>query len=127
MTEQKDDLAQIAEVVNWYFNGMYQSDGALLKRAFHPKAKLSGHTDGKFVEMELEGFAKFAAKQPSAEAAGEPFEMRIVSIDVTGLAAIVKVADIYIGRKFTDYLSLLKIDGKWQIYNKLWHTEGKAE
>ena len=70
--------------------------------------------------MDVDGFVALAEDQPSAEAAGEEFDMRIVSIDVSGQAAVVKVADKYIGRDYIDYLSLLKVGGEWLIYNKIW-------
>ena len=63
------DLEQISACVENYFQGMFRSDGALLLSAFHPGAMISGHTDGHLTEMDLDQFADFAAKQPSAAAA----------------------------------------------------------
>jgi hypothetical protein len=51
--------------------------------------------------------------------------MNIVSIDVTGNEAVAKVADLYLGLRFTDYLSMLNIDGNWMIVNKTFHHEPK--
>jgi hypothetical protein len=51
--------------------------------------------------------------------------MRIVSIDMTGNEAVAKVADLYLGFRFTDYLSLLNIDGNWVIVNKTFYHEPK--
>jgi hypothetical protein len=125
MTNNKTDLAAITEVIEDYFQGMYQSDGARLRRAFHANARIAGHgSDGGFNELTVEQFARFAEKQqPSAAAKGEPYDMAIVTIDIVGVAAVVKVADAYIGRDFTDYLSLLQVDGKWVIYGKIWHAK----
>jgi len=91
-------------------------------RRFFDSAMITGQTDGRFTEMDLDTFVDVAASQGSVQAAGEPFDMRIVSLDVTGNAAIVKVTDHYIGCDFIDYLALLKKDGQWRIYNKLWHS-----
>ena len=44
----------------------------------------------------------------------------IQALDVTGDAASVKVVDDYADLRFTDYLSLLKISGRWSIINKLY-------
>jgi hypothetical protein len=54
---------------------------------------------------------------------GEAFDMRIVSTGVTGQVATVKVADLYRGLRFTDYLSLVKVDGQWRIVNKTFHHD----
>lgn len=53
-------------------------------------------------------------------ASTQPY-MDIQSVDVEGDAASVKVTDDFAGMRFTDYLSLLKIDGRWTIVSKLYH------
>ncbi len=47
--------------------------------------------------------------------------MEIELIDIEGDAASVKVVDEFAGMRFSDYLSLLKIDGRWTIVNKVYH------
>ena len=42
-------------------------------------------------------------------------------MDITGNEAIVKVEDLYLGLRFTDYLSLLLIDNSWVIVNKVYY------
>ena len=54
---------------------------------------------------------------------GEAFDMRIVSTDVTCQVATVKVADLYRGLRFTDYLGLARVDGQWMIVNKTFHHD----
>ena len=41
-------------------------------------------------------------------------------MDVTGPGASVKVEEVYPGSKYTDYLSLLQIQGEWKIVNKIY-------
>jgi hypothetical protein len=48
--------------------------------------------------------------------------MVIVSTDVTGLTAQVKVAELYAGVRYTAYLSLMMIAEDWKIVNKLYHS-----
>ena len=49
----------------------------------------------------------------------QPRYDRIISIDISGPeVALAKVQIAYGDRFFTDYLSLLKIDGRWQIITK---------
>ena len=49
----------------------------------------------------------------------QPRYDRIISIDISGPeAALAKVQTAYGDRFFTDYLSLLKIEGRWQIITK---------
>ena len=49
----------------------------------------------------------------------QPRYDQIISIDISGPeAALAKVQIAYDDQFFTDYLSLLKIDGRWQIITK---------
>jgi hypothetical protein len=48
--------------------------------------------------------------------------MVIVSTDVTGPTAQVKVAELYAGVRYTGYLSLMMVDEDWKIVNKLYHS-----
>jgi hypothetical protein len=53
---------------------------------------------------------------------GEVFDMVIVSTDVTGPTAQVKVSELYAGLRYTGYLSLMMVDEDWKIVNKLYHS-----
>jgi uncharacterized protein YlxW (UPF0749 family) len=53
---------------------------------------------------------------------GEVFDMVIVSTDVTGPTAQVKVSELYAGLRYTGYLSLMIVDEDWKIVNKLYHS-----
>ena len=48
------------------------------------------------------------------------------SIDVTGNAAVVKVVLDYPQTRFTDYMSMLKINGEWKIVNKTFYAQPKT-
>ncbi len=48
--------------------------------------------------------------------------MHLVSADRTGSVAVAKVSVRYQGRRFTDYLTLQKADGRWRIVGKLFFS-----
>ena len=49
---------------------------------------------------------------------------RILSVDITGPnTALVKLNCAIAPRFFTDYLSLIKLDGRWQVINKTFVAE----
>ncbi|MBT6441345.1 MAG: nuclear transport factor 2 family protein [Alphaproteobacteria bacterium] len=121
MQDTRNDEAAVREVVGWYFDGMYRSDPALIEKAFEPSARVMGVTDGEHREMAVADFMAFVGKQqPSAADKGEPFDMRILSLDITGGTAAVKLEDRYLGRDFIDYLLLVRQDDGWNICHKLW-------
>ena len=48
-----------------------------------------------------------------------------IGVDVTGDAAMAKVELDYPNAVLTDYFTLLKVDGKWMIMNKIFNTQPK--
>jgi len=117
------DLQAITATVQEYFEGMYLRDLDRLRKAFHPTACLYGHYKGSFARIPLEEWLTAVASRSIPAESGEAFDMRIVATDATGQVATVKVADLYRGLRFTDYLSLAKVDGLWVIVNKTFHHD----
>ncbi|UVE17158.1 nuclear transport factor 2 family protein [Pseudomonas sp. LS44] len=112
------ELTAIGETIQLYFDGMHHGDTARLRQAFHPQAFLFGYFNGKFCHDSLDAWMKEVADTPKPIDNDEAYDMRIVSTDVSGQVAIVKVAVLYLGLRFTDYLTLSQLDGRWQIVNK---------
>ncbi len=55
----------------------------------------------------------------TAAAAGEPFDMRVASIDRTSRTGVAKVAMRWNGRDYVDYLSMIRrAEGGWSISEK---------
>jgi len=125
MPENQSDLITITQTVENYFKGMYHSDTVRLKKAFHPSAFLKGYFQGNLADISLEDWLDMIQNTPPPAEKGEAYDMKIVSMDITENVACVKVADMYMGLRFTDYLSLLKIEGNWVIVNKIFHHEPK--
>jgi hypothetical protein len=68
-------------------------------------------------------------KHEKMEAPGTPYTAAIESLDVTGNVAIARVTDACFGTFFTDYLTLIKDSGPWQIVMKAFFdhaNEGKV-
>ena len=123
-----NDEKQIRETIQTYFDSMYESSADKAHAAFHPNAKITGYLQDELHEMSLNDFAGFVAgQQPSAKEKAEPARLDFMSIEIAGDTAVARVRLNYLGLIFLDTLSLLKTDGKWSIYNKLFHVEGEAE
>lgn len=115
-----DDEAAVSAVVRAYVEGMVFADEAKLRSAFHPDSLVIGNYEEKLEWSPSEEFiASVITMEPLPEGTPAPFE--ILSIDITGDAAAVKLTDDFAGMRFTDYLSLLRIDGHWRIVNKLYY------
>ncbi len=121
------DEQQIKETVQTYFDCMYESSAEKTHAAFHPNAKITGYLEDGLHEMSVVEFAGLvSSQQPSAKEKGEAARLDIISIDIAGDTAVTRVRDDYLGMTFLDTLSLLRVDGQWSIYNKLFHVEGPA-
>ncbi len=119
----EDDIRQ---TIQTYFEGMHESNATKTCAAFHPNATITGYLEDGLHEMTAEEFANFTAAQPSASERGEPARLEIISIEISGDTACVRVRDDYLGLTFVDSLLLLAVDGKWRIYTKLFNVEGPA-
>lgn len=121
------DELQIRNTIQTYFDAMYESSAEKVREAFHPAAKITGYIEDELHEMSVDEFADFvASQQPSAKEQGAPTRLDILSIDIAGATAATRVRDDYLGLTFLDSISLLNSDGRWRIYNKLFHVEGPA-
>ncbi len=107
---------------------MFESSKEKVEQSFHPNAIIAGVFGEKFVEMNRDAFGKFVQKNlPSAKANDEEPKLEIVRIEIAGDTAVALVRDDYLGLTFLDTLSLVKVEKKWVIYNKLFHIEGDAQ
>jgi hypothetical protein len=114
----------IADVIQLYFDGLYEGQTGKLGRAFHPSARLYSMNDGTLQEVRLDEWLVAVAGRPAPKASGLARTDRIVSIDVTEQAlATVRVECSIHPRYFVDHLMLLKTPEQgWQIVAKAFHT-----
>jgi len=121
-----NDKEQIENVVQLYVDSMDESNSDKVKQAFHNNAKVVGYLHGDFMEMSVDDFAGFvSSQQPSPKEKGENVVFEILSCEIQGATASVKVRDKYLGITFLDTLSFIKIDSEWKLYNKLFHVESE--
>lgn len=115
--------AAVRAAIEHYFRGHATGDGAHFRNVFHPESKLFFIRDGKLTLWTSEEYIGRASGKPAPD---EAERKRVIDwIDVTGDAAVVKLRLVYPAVTFTDYMSLLKIDGEWKIVNKTFHGERK--
>lgn len=121
----KTELELVRSTVEDYLQGSYAGDVEKLRKAFHPQASVIGNFGKNFMYSNLEEFLAWVAGSPKASESDQEYDMTLVSIDITGDAAMAKVNDMFLGFRFTDYLSLVKVGGAWVIVNKTYHLYPK--
>jgi hypothetical protein len=123
MTNEK----QIEDVIQTYFDGMYQSSVQKTHSAFHANAKVTGYLEDGLHAMSVNDFASFVeSQQPSPKEKGDTIRLDILSIDIAGNTAVAQVRDDYLGMTFLDTLSFINENDRWSIYTKLFHVEGPS-
>jgi hypothetical protein len=115
----------ILPVIQTYLDGLYEGDTAKLAQAFHPAAHLFCTTGNTLVDVDQQQWYALVNSRPSPKAKGQSREHdRILMLDITGPnTALVKLNCAILPRLFTDYLSLVLLDGRWQIISKTYHFE----
>jgi len=109
--------------LNNYLQGQTTGNPEFIRKAFHKDARIMTVRENKISNLSVEEFAGFF-KGKSADDEVQR-KRKIESLDVSGNAAIAKITLDYPTVKFTDYMSLLKIDGEWKIVNKSFYVEPK--
>lgn len=111
----------IVEVLNKYNEGGKQAKSSIMKPAFSEQATIFGvDADNKLSGGPIQGLFDIidSAFRPSPEAKGV-----IVNVDIVGTAASARIDTNDIsGFCFTDFFNLLKVEGKWTVVSKIYHT-----
>jgi Putative lumazine-binding len=108
-----------------YLKGHATGDGDYIRKAFHPEAKVFSFRDGKLNQLTLTEFTARFTGGPAPDEAQR--KRRIESVKITGNAGVGVIVLDYPTVKFTDYMSLLKVDGEWKIINKTFYAEPRAK
>lgn len=89
-----------------------------MRPAFHPDATMFGYFGSDLTTGGIEQL--FTWNDSNGPATG--LRVEIASIDVARTAATARLElDNWTGYRFTDFFTLLKVDGDWKIINKVFH------
>ena len=119
------DQDAIQVCVAKYDQSLCTSDPEGVRSVFHPSARITGYLPDGLHEMTVEDFAGFVqSQQPSPAESAADSMLEILSVEVAGHTAAVRLRESYLGMIFLDTFGMLQVDGQWVIYNKLFHVEG---
>lgn len=112
------EIEEILEVVTNYTEGCKKGDTAQMRRAFDKGAVMYGYLNGQLYDGSIDNL------YGAVEALGgdENTKTHIDVLSVEGSVASVRVTlEGWHELAFTDYHTLLKIDGVWKIAAKVFH------
>lgn len=124
---QNDDVETAAARIPLenYLKGHATGNAEFMRKAFYTEGKLIFIRDGKYSTRTFEEFIAGMSGKPAEDEAQR--KRWIESVEVSGNAAVGKIILDYPTVKFTDYMTLLKIDGEWKIVNKSFYAEPKTK
>ncbi len=121
--QNKNEEAMVRTALRHYLRGHATGMGSEHEQAFNDVANLYWIRDGEFNSRSS---AEYIASAPGQPAENEADRFRYIDwVDVSGNAAVGKIILDYPGAYFTDYMQLLKIDGRWEIVNKIFDVDNE--
>ena len=113
----------IEQTAQTYLDGLYEGDADKLASVFHEASALTYEQDGKLTVLPLAQWLKTVRERPTPKSKGLARDDAILWVDQSGpTTAFVKVKCQIPPRFFTDYLNLLKVDGRWVVAQKVFAT-----
>jgi len=128
MTENKNintvaDYVEVLAVVQGYVDGLRAGNVEQLRKTFHKDAVMYGHLADSLSEGSIDNLYTYIEKFGSAP----NIKTHLSVLHKTPTTAIVRVEMEHdaADEDFTDYHSLIKIDGQWKVVAKLFHLYSK--
>lgn len=122
-----EEEAAVRETLQHYLNGHATGQADEFRQAMHPQGTMYFIKDGQYTQVSLADYIARAAAGTGKPAADEAKRKRKIEfVDITGNVAVGKLVLDYPDVRLTDYMELLKIDGKWQIVAKTFYADRKS-
>ncbi|MCG7547850.1 nuclear transport factor 2 family protein [Pseudoalteromonas sp. Of7M-16] len=115
----KDNIAEIDkvnDVIKRYCDGLHYADVEKLRNIFCDCAVLK--TPG--IRRTREEWLALVSRRSVPFEQGEQYNYKVISLDIVGDQALVKLYCPLLGREYLDFLGLLKEQGQWRIVNKMY-------
>ncbi len=128
-TSTNSDSAEAAvqKVVENYIEGTKTGDIELLKKVFHPKARMVGYMGRDLLSDGPEPFYSALIDNPPNDTMRASYKPTIRNIEVNGNVAIVTLdEDGLFGQDFTNHFMLLNENDTWSIVHKSFVVKGEA-
>jgi hypothetical protein len=119
-----DETVAIRAAVQTYLDGLYEGDADKLATVFHPTSALTWEEAGVLTVLPRDQWLEAVRGRASGQSRGLQRADEVLAIDLSSpTTAFVKLKCQIPPRYFTDYLSFLKVEGKWQVAQKIFAIE----
>jgi len=119
MTDPKA-FAEVTEVLQGYFDGLYHADTKRLAKVFHPDARYVNMIDGDYMNKSLAEYFEMVDGRTPPASKSQPRKDRIFSIEFGGSKmAFVRASMTMMDREYLDFLTLSHDQNGWRIMTKI--------
>ncbi len=119
---------EIAAALTAYFDGFYEGDIDKLKSIFHSACHLYAAPNAELMDSDMDAVYGRVGNRAKPSERGDPKEDGIIAIDQSGPECAFAKVMIALGENhYTDYLTLLKLDGRWQVIGKTFTAVPRPE
>jgi hypothetical protein len=118
-TVPTQDYVDVVAAANKYVEGLRVGSVDGVAEAFHKDATMYGFTNGELLGGPIKNLYDFVEKNGTAP----DIKTRIDVLAITPTTAVVRVdmEKDAMGADYTDFHTLIKLDGTWQIIAKVFH------
>mgnify|MGYP003956701831 FL=1 len=122
MNENNEEVKLIESVLDQYINGGRTGRGEDMRGAFHKDATIFGYVGDDLFAGPIE--LLFSWNDESGPSDELHYEIEDVDIEGTVATARLGITNWH-GHRFTDFFTLLQLDGEWKITSKVFHIHGE--
>ena len=121
--DTNSNLIALRTAVQTYLDGIYEGDADKIESVFLPTSALTQVYENELKITPRDVWLDAVRNRPSPKASGLTRHDHVLAIDlISNTLALVKVKCAVPPRFFTDLLSFVKQDGRWQVAQKVFTT-----
>ncbi|USG62038.1 nuclear transport factor 2 family protein [Sneathiella marina] len=118
--DNSNAFAEVTEIMQGYFDGLYHADTVQLATVFHPDARYVNMIEGDYMNKSLAEYFEMVDRRTSPASKGEPRDDRIFSIEFGGSRmAFVRASMTMMLCEYLDFLTLTRDHNGWRIMTKI--------
>lgn len=115
---------EIAALVATYLDGLYHCDTQRLATVFHPEALYATAAGPQPLLLRLADYLPLVAQRDPPARTRASRREEVITVDVAGPAtALIKLRCRFFGKDYVDFLTLIRVDDRWQIVAKVFHYD----
>jgi hypothetical protein len=115
---QTEEVESVTQTVRLYFDGMIQRDRSKLEEAFFKEARLIGYRGDQLFVTPFTEWADGTSEGTRRDSA--LYKNEVKAVKIVGNIALAEAELFWPGIYYYDFLTLIKMDGKWKIVHKSW-------